>query len=252
MTATTLQPAQHHAAQNSLTTRGHVIVLTGRGENAELYQRLGARLAFDGYAVSVVELPDLDAIDVAWLDGVELWSGARDAGALTFVGSDSGALVAAYLAARLGASAAVLAGIGGLELAPAAADAEALIAARSACPVHRGRLASSRADLGAPAVQRFTAAAAAVLRSTVVDVPALAIHGEADAVTPLDDALAQYRELAPAADVVTVAGGLHDILNDLTHRSVSAEIVQFLERGGRPLLTRTAPAGELVPAGAGR
>ncbi|MGD6652180.1 hypothetical protein VWW24_22790, partial [Xanthomonas citri pv. citri] len=32
------------------------------------------------------------------------------------------------------------------------------------------------------------------------------------------------------ADVVIVSGGRHDILNDVTHRSVAAEIVQFLER----------------------
>lgn len=34
----------------------------------------------------------------------------------------------------------------------------------------------------------------------------------------------------PAAELVTVRGGRHDILNDINHRSVAAHVVQWLER----------------------
>jgi hypothetical protein len=35
---------------------------------------------------------------------------------------------------------------------------------------------------------------------------------------------------APSAELVTIVGGLHDALNDQTHRTVAAVVVQFLER----------------------
>ena len=57
----------------------------------------------------------------------------------------------------------------------------------------------------------------------------LAIHGDGDVVSPIDEAIEVYAG-APGSEIVRVADGLHDILNDVSHRSVAAEIVQFLER----------------------
>jgi pimeloyl-ACP methyl ester carboxylesterase len=62
-----------------------------------------------------------------------------------------------------------------------------------------------------------------------VPVPTLAIHGEDDAISPLDGALTFYRSI-PGVEIVTIAGGKHDVLNDVTHRTVAASIVLFLER----------------------
>ena len=56
--------------------------------------------------------------------------------------------------------------------------------------------------------------------------PTLVLHGTADLVTPADEAVAPF---AGAARVRLVEGGLHDVLNDATHRSVAATIVLFLE-----------------------
>ena len=55
--------------------------------------------------------------------------------------------------------------------------------------------------------------------------PPLGLHGGADTISPLDEARGHY----PGA-LVTIAGGRHDVLNDVTHRTVAATIVPFLER----------------------
>lgn len=246
-----LAVAASHPAQNSAHPRGHVVVLPGRGENAELYRRLGERLAYDGYTVSVLALPELDRIDTAWLDAAQPAAALPDAGPVTLVGSDSGAALAAHLAERAGAVAVVLAGIGGHERADDGPDDAGRVSARSSCQVYRGRLAESGADLSAPAAQSFAADVAARLDATELTVPTLVVHGEDDPISPLGAALERYRALAPGAALVTVAGGLHDILNDVTHRSVSAEIVQFLERRTRPVLRRAALAETAPLAAAG-
>ena len=59
--------------------------------------------------------------------------------------------------------------------------------------------------------------------------PVLGLHGTADPVSPLDVARERYRQ-APRAELISIAGGVHDVLNDVTHRTVAATIVQFLER----------------------
>jgi len=59
--------------------------------------------------------------------------------------------------------------------------------------------------------------------------PVLGLHGAQDPVSPLAAARAQYAAAA-RDEFVTIAGGRHDALNDLTHRSVAATIVLFLEQ----------------------
>jgi alpha-beta hydrolase superfamily lysophospholipase len=97
--------------------------------------------------------------------------------------------------------------------------------------------------LGAdPSVQRGTFSAAvpgALLDAaygSTADVPQLLVVGDAD---PFADreALARAAKALPAARLVVVRGAHHDVLNDLQHRSVAAEVVAFLEalRGETPL-----------------
>jgi alpha-beta hydrolase superfamily lysophospholipase len=57
----------------------------------------------------------------------------------------------------------------------------------------------------------------------------LILHGTADPITPV----AAVRALAariPQAELATVHGGRHDVLNDAPHRTVAAHVVQWLER----------------------
>lgn len=71
--------------------------------------------------------------------------------------------------------------------------------------------------------------------------PVLILHGGADPVTPP----AHARELAaglPRATLGVLREGLHDVLNDASHRTTAAAVVLWLERlradpGLRPILT---------------
>ena len=62
-----------------------------------------------------------------------------------------------------------------------------------------------------------------------LDLPLLGLHGRDDVVNPIAKARGWYAA-APRAELVTIAGGRHDALNDQTHRTVAAAVVQFLER----------------------
>jgi alpha-beta hydrolase superfamily lysophospholipase len=52
--------------------------------------------------------------------------------------------------------------------------------------------------------------------------------GDADLLADRD-AIARAAKALPAARLAIVRGGHHDVLNDLQHRSVAAEIITFLE-----------------------
>ncbi|HWH94852.1 MAG TPA: hypothetical protein VNT03_13410 [Baekduia sp.] len=208
--------------------RGTVILLTGRGESATIYQRFGRRIAADAYRVRIVEtrLGDLEGTrrDVAALIDDDALPSPK-----VLAGSDAGAVYAAALAAELEVDAVLLAGLALPDGdGPGPDDTfEAELELRTACPAHRGVLA------GEPALRRGRLAdPLPALLADAVHVPAvptLVIHGDDDAVAPAAQAL---RTLAGASDVeaVLIAGGRHDILNDVTHRSVAATIVLFLER----------------------
>jgi alpha-beta hydrolase superfamily lysophospholipase len=93
---------------------------------------------------------------------------------------------------------------------------------RTACPVHRHLLESddrfTRGELHTPVVHPVAEPS----------VPVLVLHGEADRVADPEAARA-YTAKLPQGRFVLVAGGRHDVLNDVDHRSVAAEVVQFLE-----------------------
>jgi pimeloyl-ACP methyl ester carboxylesterase len=142
-------------------------------------------------------------------------------GPKVLIGSDAGAVTARALAGdpTVDPAAVVLAGY------PIGAgrrddDWQSEIEARTTCPTHRNVLREhARPD--------HHDQPAAV--ETVITVPALAVHGSADTIAPLDAALEEYTK-AGISEAVVVEGGQHDILNDITHRSVAAALVQFLER----------------------
>ena len=252
MTRAALQASVVHTFRNTVRSRGVLVVFPGRGESTELYERLGDRLSYDGYDVVVADLPALDEIDGTWIDDVTapdaIAQRQADGGRLTLVGSDSGAVIAALLASRWGADALVLGGIGGIDHASDDRTDEERIAARTSCPVHRGRLAAG-ADLTAVGEQTFGFEVVRRLQDVSLDIPTLAVHGADDTITLLDDAVDLYRAVAKDAEVVVVDGGVHDALNDVTHRTVSAELVQFLERkGGRSIIRAVAPATTDVAA----
>jgi alpha-beta hydrolase superfamily lysophospholipase len=205
--------------------RGTLIVLVGRGETGAVYRRFGSRIAADAYRVRTV----VDVVNdpVAARDRVlEVLADESLPSPKVLVGSDTGAAFALELAAEgVAADALVVAGL------PTVArgqdgDWQAELEARTACPAHRGVLgrAATQGALWSPIPTELLGVV-----SSGVAVPVLAIHGSDDTVSNLDAALSVYAKL-PHHEIVTVAGGRHDILNDVTHRSVAATIVLFLER----------------------
>jgi alpha-beta hydrolase superfamily lysophospholipase len=59
-------------------------------------------------------------------------------------------------------------------------------------------------------------------------VPTLAVHGVNDPIAPVGAVRAYAEEIEPL-QLVEIAGGHHDILNDTSHREVAQTIVDFVE-----------------------
>jgi pimeloyl-ACP methyl ester carboxylesterase len=227
-----------------LNPRGTVIVLPGRGERPDVYERFGRRLAADAYRVRAVASPAEDPV----LAEEQVRSLLDGPGPVVVAGSDTGALFAVALAAsgRLPEAAALV--LAGLPAAPDAGPSagsesrarpeasagntadpwQAELEARTACPTHRGKLAGDvlrRGALSEPVPEGWIELAAL----KAVAVPVLGIHGAADPVSPLAAAREKYAA-APHAELVSITGGRHDAFNDITHRTAAAVIVLFLER----------------------
>jgi len=207
-----------------LAARGTLIVLAGRGEHGGVYERFGRRLAFDAYRVRALgdALADPSVLDEA----AKLLADESLPGPKVLVGSDTGALYAAHLAAERtpGVDAVILAGLP--TVARTSGSWEEEVAARTACPTHQGRLTHD------PEFRRGALDVTPDLpepRLDEVRVPVLALHGKDDAVSPVEKARSVY-EGHPAVRTVTFNGGRHDVLNDALHRTAAATVVLFLER----------------------
>lgn len=257
----------HWYPPEGLAHRGTVVLLPGRGEHPGVYERFGRRLAADAYVVHVL---DAGSGRTAQQIASDVDALAADAPRpLVLAGSDTGALLALAAAARTPAApdALLLAGTpaptagtdsaGDTEARTATATAVTAaptaeagpgwtdeLAARTACPAHRGRLAAdphfAAGALSSPVPGGLTEEAAAAV-SGLAALPVLILHGAADPVSPLAGARALAGRL-PAATFATVRDGRHDSFNDIQHRSVAALVVQWLERlrggdGRSPILT---------------
>jgi alpha-beta hydrolase superfamily lysophospholipase len=220
-----------------LNPRGTVVVIPGRGERPEVYERFGRRISSDAYRVHVVANPVEDAA-LAEEQIRSLLAGPKP---VVLAGSDTGALFAAGLVAsgRLPeADALVLAGLPTVAAQPEAAAAgpqaeaadswAAELEARTACPAHRGRLAGPilrRGALYEPVPDGWLDLA----DLKAVTVPVLGLHGAADPLSPLAAARHRYAA-APHVELVSIADGRHDGFNDITHRTAAATVILFLER----------------------
>lgn len=221
-----------------LAARGTLIVLGGRGETPAVYERFGTRISRDAYKLRVLgdATADTDAVRAAAL---ELLADAELPSPKILVGSDAGASLALEIAATAaeGIDGVVLAG-----LPAGSSTADDQIEARTACPNHQKVL---RREVGDAALDRTLPAELLAVAASAVTAPVLAIHGEADAVSPLADATAVYAQLS-SLEFFTVNAGRHDILNDVSHRSVASTVTLFLERlkvngdAGVPIIRRAA------------
>jgi alpha-beta hydrolase superfamily lysophospholipase len=212
---------------DGIAPRGTLIVIPGRGERPELYERFGRRISADGYRVHAVADPTEDAALAVSQASGQLAGPAP----VVLVASDTGALFAVGLVASgrvPGVEALVLAGLPVVTHASPAAGWEAELESRTACPAHRVRLAGTGLRRGAlydPVPEGW----ASLADLSAVTQPVLGIHGAEDPVSPLAAVRAAYAA-APHAELISITGGRHDALNDVTHRTVAAAVVTFLER----------------------
>ena len=236
-----------YTGPEGLRTRGTVLVVPGRGETQAAYQRLGRRLAADSYRVRVLPAPVIAAGDLAGsLDrlAVQLADAVAGTGTggpvrpLVLVGSDTGAAALAALVARSAAEpgvpgtpwwpqALVLAALPGYGARqPASWDEE--LDVRTHCTVHRGVLSDDESMRRGTLTAAVPTALLDAAYGSTAGVPQLLLVGDADPLADRD-ALTQSAKALPAARLVVVRGAHHDVLNDLQHRSVAAEVVTFLE-----------------------
>ncbi|MCW2540569.1 MAG: hypothetical protein JWN95_2294 [Frankiales bacterium] len=217
-----------------LNPRGTLVVLPGRGEHAGVYERFGLRLANDGYIVVALDAaamsPQAAAKQVSETVTAELVH------PLVLVGSDVGALNALLLAAdpsdlETGPDAVIAVGtpLAVSAAGPGEDDWDHELDARSACPTHRAKLDADdklgRGQLFTEPIMPGLAEEASRARPAV---PVLFVHGAADSIAD-PAAVAELARQLPHAVLATVRDGKHDSLNDITHRSAAAQVVQFLE-----------------------
>ncbi|MEV6166958.1 lysophospholipase [Streptomyces sp. NPDC051954] len=207
-----------------LAARGTLVVLAGRGEHGDVYERFGRRLAFDAYRVRALGDPTADpsVLDLA----AKVLADESLPGPKVLVGSDTGALFAAQLAAErtVGVDALILAGLPTTPWNSGSWQDE--VEARTACPTHQARLTED-SHFRRGALDKTPELPA--LHLDRVNVPVLALHGTDDAVSPVTEALSAYEGHA-GVRTITFHGGRHDVLNDALHRTAAASVVLFLER----------------------
>ncbi len=227
--------AQDHAVltwtePENIALRATVILLPGRGEASQVYERLGRRLAADAYRVHAVTAPSESPHRVR--GQVEDLLGTADPGVpRVLIGSDAGAAFAVHLAASgqvPSVSALVLAGLPTTASAAPALGWDQELDARTSCPTHRARITAG----GVEQSQLYAELPAGWLDPTIaprIGIPVLGVHGHDDSVSPFDAVRRTYAAI-PRAELVGIVGGRHDALNDQTHRTVAATVVLFLER----------------------
>lgn len=217
--------------------RGTLLVLPGRGEHADRYARLTARLAVDGYQVRVLELPEPEPARAL----AQVHTAATGSpGPLYLLGADTGALLALHVARfEPAVRAVVAAGLpgGALPAGGATLDFQDELKLRLHDAEQRAELAGDERLRRGELLRRPVPPALAEAALTGgPEVPVLVLHGDSDVLCPPLAA----RTLAlrqRQSRFVTVAESRHDVLHDTHHRSVAAQIVQLLEQ------TRTSRYG---------
>ncbi|MBA2945760.1 serine aminopeptidase domain-containing protein [Streptomyces himalayensis] len=250
-TTPTARTATAHSWQPpaGIAPRGTLVVLPGRGEHGLVYERFGRRLSFDGYVVHALDTtPEHHSDDV--LTATTQAVGPDPVAPVVLIGSDTGALQALHAATAAEPTRPTLHGLVLAGTAPTtgtgsahadtdtASDWDAELNARTACPTHRQKLTAdpdfARGRLTGPVPHHL-------LTDALPDVPTLVLHGAADPLTPLEQARTLAHRL-PSATFGVLHEGLHDVLNDASHRTTAATLVQWLERLRadaelRPILT---------------
>lgn len=218
--------------------RGRIVILQGRGDDPTYYKRLGNRISVDGYTAFVPAKTASSTHDVAqiWNDISEDWDDEIPVLAVT-VDSAAGFLTHAIAENLLHTipDGLILTGIALPDVSPDANTRQEAdeLALRSACPAHGAvveaaieteSLVTSDVEPIKPVLPKLKDEIKA--RGTV---PSVVIHGSDDVIAPIDQVRLLLQDWT-SAEFIAVRTGLHDIINDVNHRTVAAEIISFAER----------------------
>lgn len=121
----------------------------------------------------------------------------------------------------------MLAGLPG-HMATEAGDWDEELDVRTFCPAHRSTLTEDAGVRRGSLQEAVPDALLAAAYGGDVGVPALILVGDADPLADRD-AVVRTAKYLSRARVSVVRDAHHDVLNDLQHRSVAAEIITFLE-----------------------
>lgn len=221
---------QHDEYAPQTPPRGLVVLLQSRSDAASYYARFGRRLAADGYLVRVTGRAPTTPEEAAELWNAAVASEVPDGPVLAVAVDTAGGFLAAALSEKrldVAPSGVVLAGAATPSSITDEGSPASLtdVTGRSACPVHRAVVEQAKADTG---IMVSSTEVGITLPAHALGVPSLVIHGDADEISPLPRLRKAWT--AGPVELRVVAGGLHDVLNDVHHRSVAAVIVSFAER----------------------
>ena len=237
------------SAPQGLRTRGTVLVIPGRGETPATYSRFGSRIAADAYRVRVLPQPlPVESTTTALRQlSHTLVTALTDLDGdlvrpLVLVGTDASAATLAALVGQQSPDslwwpdALVLAGLPGYGSHEIDGGWESELDVRTHCPTHRGVLTEDAAIHRGSLTEAVEDELLDLAYGNTVDVPHLLLVGDSDPLADRDS-LALAAKALPTARLSVVRSAHHDVLNDLQHRSVAAEVITFLEvvRNGSPL-----------------
>lgn len=217
-------------------SRGRIVILQGRGDDASYYERLGRRISADGYT-AYVPLETVRTIHEAaslWNDLTHAWDRETPIIALT-VDSSAGYFTHAVRNSLLHVvpHGLILTGVAlqnDLTSYRSSQDIDEL-ALRSSCPVHGAvvQAAEEGGQLLSSDIEPIDPIPPSLADRTEDVLPSLIIHGSNDEISPVEHVRSALSDCT-AAEFVRVHNGLHDVVNDVNHRTVSAEIIAFAER----------------------
>lgn len=217
-----------------------VLLLHGIGENSGLYHRFAFQLAAAGIRVSAIDQPGHGFSSGARGQPARievLASTARRA--IEHLADDLPLFVVAHSMGTSGAALLALENSLGLQglvlsaclLAPwQEEEGEAFsLDALSSDPFYLDQIVHNPFPLPEPDLEEFWSSELPALWSRIdhpFDVPTLVLHGELDPIVPVNVARRVAAVTNSALNVYP--GNRHDVLNDVSHRLVAADIVAFI------------------------
>lgn len=209
-------------------TRGTVMILAGLDETADDFALLTEVLLLAGYAVTI--FGDVSVDPRASAEGVARLLENTIVRPVIVVGTDFGAVLALSFAVESASAAARVDAVVVGGLVTRASRASTIPVADFEAVTASGEAAESQLEPRIPHGFRLPDAQR-------VRLPTLVLHGDADDVTAVADAVS-WASLLPFGSLRLVPGGDHHVLVGEARRTIAASIVLFIERqrAGRAVL----------------